>query len=159
SVFRSTPRGIPNESPVVPQVREEAAPRLQSRPPPRQGLRDLQEQSALQGAPALSARVPDFGGAARCGPFAFEPCGFAGLPPPSWNGRQASATTNAILPIRTGASVMKLRFVLGSAPLLATVLMAATAVHADTFDVRSNAARSHRADVPTRGMSMTQVEK
>jgi len=54
---------------------------------------------------------------------------------------------------------MKLRFVLGSAPLLATVLMAATAVHADTFDVRTNAARSHRADVPTRGMSMAQVEQ
>ena len=54
---------------------------------------------------------------------------------------------------------MKLRFVLGSAPLLATVLMAATAVHADTFDVRSSAVRSHRADLPMRGMSMAQVEK
>ena len=54
---------------------------------------------------------------------------------------------------------MKLRFVLGSAPLLATVLMAATAAHADTFDVRSNAAHGHRSDVPTRGMSMAQVEQ
>lgn len=54
---------------------------------------------------------------------------------------------------------MKLRFVLGSAPLLATVLMAATAVHADTFDVRSSAARSTRADTPQRGMTMAQVER
>src|SRR5262245_43221525 len=61
--------------------------------------------------------------------------------------------------IGTGASVMKLRFVLGSAPLLATVLMAATAAHADTFDVRSNAAHGHRSDVPQRGMTMAQVEQ
>jgi hypothetical protein len=54
---------------------------------------------------------------------------------------------------------MKLRFVLGSAPLLATVLMAATAAHADTFDVRSNAAHGHRSDVPQRGMTMAQVEQ
>jgi len=54
---------------------------------------------------------------------------------------------------------MKLRFVLVSAPLLATVLVAATAAHADTFDVRSNAAHGHRSDVPTRGMSMAQVEQ
>ena len=54
---------------------------------------------------------------------------------------------------------MKLRFVLGSAPLLATVLMAATAAHADTFDVRSSAARSSRADMPQRGMTMAQVER
>ena len=54
---------------------------------------------------------------------------------------------------------MKLRFVLGSAPLLATVLMAATAAHADSFDVRSNAAHGHRSDVPHRGMTMAQVEQ
>ena len=54
---------------------------------------------------------------------------------------------------------MKLRFVLGSAPLLATVLMAATAAHADTFDVRSSTARSSRADMPQRGMTMAQVER
>jgi hypothetical protein len=53
---------------------------------------------------------------------------------------------------------MKLKFVLGTAPLLATILIA-SAVHADTFDVRKNADRSNRADVPQRGMSMAQVER
>ncbi len=52
---------------------------------------------------------------------------------------------------------MKLKFVLGAAPLLAALL--ASAVHADTFDVRKNADRSNRADVPRRGMSMAQVER
>ena len=51
---------------------------------------------------------------------------------------------------------MKLKFVLGSATVFALGL--AASAHADTFDVRSNAARSHHADVPTRGMSMAQVE-
>ncbi|HJT97789.1 MAG TPA: hypothetical protein VJ696_05685 [Rhodanobacteraceae bacterium] len=54
---------------------------------------------------------------------------------------------------------MKLKFVLGSAPLLATILLAATAAHADTFDVRKDAAHSLRSDVPTRGMTMAQVEQ
>ena len=53
---------------------------------------------------------------------------------------------------------MKLKFVLGSAPLLATVLFAATSAHADTFDVRQNAARSG-GDLPHRGMTMAQVEQ
>jgi len=54
---------------------------------------------------------------------------------------------------------MKLKFVLGSAPLLATILMAATSVHADTFDVRKNAAMGSRGDLPRRGLSMSQVEQ
>jgi hypothetical protein len=54
---------------------------------------------------------------------------------------------------------MKLKFVLGSAPLLATILLAATSVHADTFDVRKNAAIGTRSDLPRRGLSMTQVEQ
>ena len=53
---------------------------------------------------------------------------------------------------------MKLKFVLGTAPLLAAILLAST-VHADTFDVRKNADRSNRSDVPQRGMTMAQVEK
>src|SRR4051812_18912647 len=53
---------------------------------------------------------------------------------------------------------MKLKFVLGSAPLLATVLFAATSAHADTFDVRKNAARGY-GDLPHRGMTMAQVEQ
>ena len=53
---------------------------------------------------------------------------------------------------------MKLKFVLGSATLLAVSLGFVTA-HADTFDVRKNAARSRHSDVPVRGMSMTQVER
>lgn len=52
---------------------------------------------------------------------------------------------------------MKLKFVLGSASVLALCL--AAAAHADTFDVRKNAARSNRSDVPTRGMSMAEVER
>ena len=43
-----------HESAVVPQVRKEAPSRLQGRASSRQGIRDLQEQSAFQGAPALS---------------------------------------------------------------------------------------------------------
>ena len=54
---------------------------------------------------------------------------------------------------------MKLKFVLGSAPLLATILMAATSAHADTFDVRKNAAIGNRSDLPHRGLSMAQVEQ
>jgi hypothetical protein len=54
---------------------------------------------------------------------------------------------------------MKLKFVLGSAPLLATILLAATSVHADTFDVRKNAAAGRRSDLPRRGLSMAQVEQ
>ena len=54
---------------------------------------------------------------------------------------------------------MKLKFVLGSAPLLATLLMAATSAHADTFDVRKNAAMDSRGDLPRRGLSMAQVEQ
>jgi hypothetical protein len=54
---------------------------------------------------------------------------------------------------------MKLKFVLGSAPLLAAILMAATSAHADTFDVRKNAAMGSRSDLPRRGLSMSQVEQ
>ena len=54
---------------------------------------------------------------------------------------------------------MKLKFVLGSASLLAASLVVVTAAHADTFDVRRNAARSTRADLPQRGLSMAQVEQ
>jgi len=54
---------------------------------------------------------------------------------------------------------MKLKFVLGSASLLAISLLAAASAHADTFDVRKNAARSTRSDLPQRGMSMAQVEQ
>jgi hypothetical protein len=54
---------------------------------------------------------------------------------------------------------MKLKFVLGTAPLLATILLAASAVHADTFDVRQNAQRSSTASLPSRGMTMAQVEQ
>ena len=54
---------------------------------------------------------------------------------------------------------MKLKFVLGSAPLLATILLAATSVHADTFDVRKNAAAGSGGDLPRRGLSMAQVEQ
>jgi hypothetical protein len=54
---------------------------------------------------------------------------------------------------------MKLKFVLGSASLLAISLAAAASAHADTFDVRKNAERSTRSDLPQRGMSMAQVER
>ena|SRR5664279_622113 len=54
---------------------------------------------------------------------------------------------------------MKLKFVLASASVLAISLAAAVSAHADTFDVRKNAQRSDRADMPARGMSMAQVEK
>ena len=54
---------------------------------------------------------------------------------------------------------MKLKFVLGSAPLLATILLAATSAHADTFDVRRNAAAGRSGDLPRRGLSMSQVEQ
>jgi hypothetical protein len=54
---------------------------------------------------------------------------------------------------------MKLKFVLGTAPLLATILFAATAAHADTFDVRKNAQLGSTASLPSRGMSMAQVEQ
>jgi hypothetical protein len=60
SVFRNCCEAF-HESAVVPQVRKEASPRLQGRASPRQGIRDLQEQPALQGAPALSGTpLPDF---------------------------------------------------------------------------------------------------
>lgn len=45
-----------HESAFFPQVRQEAPSRLQGRASSRQGFRDLQEQPALQGAPALSCR-------------------------------------------------------------------------------------------------------
>ena len=54
---------------------------------------------------------------------------------------------------------MKLKFVLGSAPLLVTILMAVTSAQADTFDVRKNAAVSTRGGLPERGLSMAQVEQ
>jgi hypothetical protein len=54
---------------------------------------------------------------------------------------------------------MKLKFVLGSAPLLAAILLAATSVHADAFDDRKNAAIGTRSDLPRRGLSMAQVEQ
>ena len=54
---------------------------------------------------------------------------------------------------------MKLKFVLGSAPLLATILLAATSAHADTFDVKKNAAMGRSGDLPHRGLSMAQVEQ
>ena len=54
---------------------------------------------------------------------------------------------------------MKLKFVLGSAPLLLTILMAATSAQADTFDVRQNAAAGSRGNLPQRGLTMAQVEQ
>src|SRR5690606_26284440 len=49
------PRGsTSHEGPVLAQVRQDPAPRLQGRAPPRQGVRDLQEQPEAEGAPALS---------------------------------------------------------------------------------------------------------
>src|SRR3546814_2917395 len=42
-----------HEGPVLPEIGEGPSPRLQGRASPWQGLRDLQEQPALQGAPAL----------------------------------------------------------------------------------------------------------
>jgi len=54
---------------------------------------------------------------------------------------------------------MKLKFVLGSAPLIAAGLLLASVVHADTFDVRQNARLSSGAALPGRGMSMAQVEQ
>jgi len=54
---------------------------------------------------------------------------------------------------------MKLKFVLGSASLLAISLAAAASAYADTFDVRKNAERGTRSDLPQRGMSMAQVER
>src|SRR5690606_41992055 len=58
-----------HEGPVLPEVGEEPSPRLQSRSPSRQGLRDLQVEPAFQGAPALNhgrvlrfAREPPPGG-------------------------------------------------------------------------------------------------
>jgi len=54
---------------------------------------------------------------------------------------------------------MQLKFVLGSASLLAAGLGLASAAHADTFDVRKNAAISTSSGLPGRGMSMAQVEQ
>jgi hypothetical protein len=54
---------------------------------------------------------------------------------------------------------MKLKFVLGSAPLLAAAFMMAAPTRADTFDVRRNAEHSRRADVPHRGLTMAEVER
>jgi hypothetical protein len=54
---------------------------------------------------------------------------------------------------------MKLKFVLGSAPLLAASLLLASAVHADTLDVRKNASLSSSSALPGRGLSMAQVEQ
>lgn len=54
---------------------------------------------------------------------------------------------------------MKLKFVLAGAPLIAATLLLASVAHADTFDVRRNAAQSSNAGLPSRGMSMTQVEQ
>jgi hypothetical protein len=54
---------------------------------------------------------------------------------------------------------MKLKFVLGSASLIATSLLFVSAVHADTLDVRKNAQMSASAGLPTRGLSMAQVEQ
>ncbi|HKE49773.1 MAG TPA: hypothetical protein VKB52_17035 [Rhodanobacteraceae bacterium] len=51
---------------------------------------------------------------------------------------------------------MKLKFVLGSATL---VLGLVSIAHADTFDVRKNAAISSSSGLPSRGMSMAQVEQ
>jgi hypothetical protein len=47
-----------HESTVFPQVGQIASSRLQDRAPPRQGLRDLQKQSTLQGPPALNLAAP-----------------------------------------------------------------------------------------------------
>ena len=53
---------------------------------------------------------------------------------------------------------MKLKFVLGSAPLLAaSLLLASAAVHADTLDVRNPRVAS--GSLPGRGLSMAQVEQ
>ena len=54
---------------------------------------------------------------------------------------------------------MKLKFVLGSASLIAASLLLVSAVHADTLDVRKNAQMSRAAGLPTRGLSMAQVEQ
>src|SRR4051812_38180284 len=50
-----------HEGPVLPEVGEDPPPRLQGGPPPWQGLRDLQVESAFQSAPALKhqARRPE----------------------------------------------------------------------------------------------------
>ena len=54
---------------------------------------------------------------------------------------------------------MKLKFVLGSASLIAASLLLVSAVHADALDVQKNAQRSRAAGLPTRGLSMAQVEQ
>src|SRR5690606_32309377 len=55
SINQPLPR-FHHEGPVLPEVGEESSPRLQGGPPLRQDLRDLQDQPALQGPPALSSR-------------------------------------------------------------------------------------------------------
>ena len=52
---------------------------------------------------------------------------------------------------------MKLKFVLGSASLIAASLLFVSAAHADTLDVRKNSMSG--AGLPTRGLSMAQVEQ
>jgi len=54
---------------------------------------------------------------------------------------------------------MKLKFVVGSASLIAASLLLVSAVHADALDVRKNAQMSRAAGLPTRGLSMAQVEQ
>lgn len=53
---------------------------------------------------------------------------------------------------------MKLKFVLGSASILAAGLMLASAAQADTLDM-SKSARATFGSLPTRGLSMAQVEQ
>jgi hypothetical protein len=60
--------GSRHESTVLAEVRQAASSRLQSRTAPRQGVRDLQEQPALQGTPALIPVPPAAAGSSSADP-------------------------------------------------------------------------------------------
>src|SRR5690606_19780407 len=77
SINQPLPR-FHHEGPVLPEVGEESSPRLQGGPPPRQDLRDLQDQPALQGPPALSFRAGRPGKAAETRPFSWATPGGSG---------------------------------------------------------------------------------
>lgn len=57
TLHRLTTIGVCHESSFLTQIRQTAAPRLQGCASPWQSVRDLQEQSQIQGAPTLSYRL------------------------------------------------------------------------------------------------------
>src|SRR3546814_4710949 len=141
-----------HEGPVLPEAGKEPSPRLQVGPRPRQDLRDLQDQPAFQGAPALRrfvvepshARLPRKGRSDA----AFLRCG-----------SHAAEHGAALQSARTLSRTTAMRLLIAASLLLSGLAGAAAAdtLAGDTLLIE-RVQQEPSAALPARGLSMAPVQ-